>query len=90
MHDTPDHIIQMQREILHSKTPAERFAIGLDAMNFARLVVESSIKENHAEISDADLKIEVFRRCYHGFFSAGEFEKIVEAMSAYLKSKDNH
>lgn len=90
MQDTSEQMKQMQRDILHSKTPAERFDIGLDAINFARLVVESSIKENHAEISDTELKIAVFKRCYRGFFSAGEFEKIVEAMTAYLKSKENN
>jgi len=86
MRDTPDHIIQMQRDILHSKTPAQRFEIGLDLINLSRLMVESSIKNEKPQISESDLKIEVFKRCYKGFFNAGEFEKIINAMAKYLKS----
>lgn len=87
MRDTPDHIVQMQRDILHSKMPAERFEIGLDLIYLSRLMVESSINKEKPGISESDMKIEVFKRCYRGFFSEDEFENVLKSMADFFKYK---
>jgi len=83
MQDTPEYIIQKQREIIHSKSPDERFMIGVEAINFGRMMVESSIRQNNPQISEIDLKIETFKRCYSQSFDPAELTKIINELRAY-------
>lgn len=89
MLDTTDEIIQKQREIIFSKTASERFIIGVELINFGRIVVESSIKNEMPGISEIDLKIAVFKRYYENYFSKDDLDKIIESMINYelIKSK---
>lgn len=88
MLDTPDEIIQKQREIISSKTASERFIIGAELINFGRIVVESSIKNAMPGISEIDLKIAVFKRYYKNYFSKDELNKIINSMINYYKTKN--
>ncbi|TVQ89901.1 MAG: hypothetical protein EA393_06370 [Bacteroidetes bacterium] len=83
MQDTPEHIIQKQREIIHSKSPDERFMIGVEAINFGRKMVESSIRQSNPHISEIDLKVETFKRYYSQSFDPEELKKILEELRAY-------
>ena len=86
MTDTPAEIAKKQLEIFLSKSETERFQIGDELNKFGRKVVESAIRQDHPGISETDLKIEVFRRCYSTFFSPEELERIVLSMREYLSS----
>jgi len=77
MLDTTDEIIQKQREILLSKTLKERFLIGAETITFGRVLVESSIKQKNPNISELDLKVEVFKRYYSDIFSDDEIQVII-------------
>ena len=90
MQDTPEHIIQKQRDIIHSKSPDERFMIGVDAINFSRMMVESSIKQSNPNISAVDLKVETFRRCYSQSFDSAELNAILAELRAYWERKKSH
>jgi len=87
MTDTTRGISRIQFEIMLSKTETERFIIGDEIVLFGRRVVESSIRQKYPEISDTDLKIEVFKRCYSSFFSPDELQKIILSMKAYWNLK---
>ncbi|MCD4795211.1 MAG: hypothetical protein K8R54_18405 [Bacteroidales bacterium] len=87
MLDTTDEIIQKQRKIIFSKTASERFIIGVELINFGRIVVESNIKQVTPDISEIDLKIAVFKRYYKNFFSNEELKKIINSMKNYYKDK---
>jgi len=85
--DTPNNILDKQREILFQKSIAERFLIGAEVIDFGRVVVESSIRRNHPTISKIDLKVEVFKRYYTSVFSTDELERIIQSMVKYYYSK---
>jgi hypothetical protein len=84
MSDTPDQISKIQLEIFLKKSEEERLKIGDEFSSFGRTIVESSIRNDKPEISEIELKIEVFKRCYSDFFSAEEMGRIVTSMREYL------
>jgi hypothetical protein len=83
MQDTPEHIIQKQREIIHAKSPDERFMIGVEMINFGRMMVESSIRQSNPQISEIDLKVETFKRCYSQSFDPEELNEIIKGLRNY-------
>lgn len=83
MKDTTDEMLNKQREIIFSKTPQERFMMGIEMNEDVRKIVESSIKNKNPDISKLDLKIEVFKRYYTNDFSQKELDLIIESMRQY-------
>jgi hypothetical protein len=86
MTDTSPETVKVQLEIMLSKSESERFRIGDELNAFGRKVLESSIRRDFTGISEIDLKIEVFRRCYVSFFSQDEIERIIISMKTYLQN----
>ena len=84
MTDTTSEILTKQIEIFLMKSESERFRIGNDLNKFGRKVVESSIRQDHPGISQIDIKIEVFKRCYNDFYSPDELSRIILSMKNYL------
>lgn len=89
MQDTPDEIIKMQREIYGRKSESDRFMIGAELIDFGRIIVESSIKQMHPDISPIDLRIEVFKRYYQNCFNREELESIIQSMIEYFKKNSD-
>lgn len=86
MFDTIAEIQEKQREIILSKSPAERFLIGTQTIDFGRIVQESSIKNKIPLISDFDLKVAVFKRNYEDIFTLAKIEKIIAGWKIYTKN----
>lgn len=80
MIDTSDEMLIKQREILFSKTPQERFKIGLDLIEFGRYTVRQSILNENPDISEQDIKRLMFKRCYANVFSVQEMEDILKLL----------
>jgi hypothetical protein len=87
MLDTTDEVLDIQRNIFNDKTSQERFKIGNETINFGRLLVENSIKQQNINISEIDLKIQVFRRYYQDIFEDKELELIILTMKNYFENK---
>ena len=87
MKDTTDEMLNKQREIIFSKTLAERFMMGIEMCEDVRKIVKSSIKNKNPGISKLDLKIEVFKRYYTNDFSQKELDLIIESMRRYYFKK---
>jgi len=83
LQDTPADILQKQREIIHAKSPDERFMIGVAAINFGRMMVESSIKQSKPDITEIDLKIETFKRYYSTTIDSEELQTILLGLKSY-------
>jgi uncharacterized protein (DUF111 family) len=83
--DTPNNIIQKQREIFFAKTANERFLIGAETIAFGRIMVENSIKQLETNISELELKIAVFKRYYQNIFSNDELDEIISSLTNYYK-----
>ena len=88
MDDTAEDIKQKQREIFFSKTPFQRFMIGVEMIKMGRTIVESSIKQQHSNLSELDLRIKVVERYYKNDFDKAEFEKIISSMKKYFSLKN--
>lgn len=86
MNDTSDEIIKKQRDIFFKKTSNERFEIGCNFILMGRTIVESSIKEANPDISENELKIEVFKRYYKNTFPKNEMNNIINAMKQYFSN----
>ncbi len=87
MLDTTNQIRKKQLEIIFSKTPSERFLIGADLIDFGYRLVENSIKQASPNISDSELRMEIFMRCYSRFFSEEEIQKIAIGIRSYYLNK---
>ena len=80
MNDTPPEIDQMIRENFLKKTPQERFKIGCEMYDTSRYLVRWAILKENPQISEVELRQQLFLRFYGDEFSAEEKEKIL----AYL------
>ncbi len=85
MTDTQPDIYIKQLEIFLLMPVAKRFQVCEDLMIFGRKIIESAIIQENNNLTDIDLKIEVFRRCYANQFSAEELKRITEAMKRYFQ-----
>lgn len=85
MYDTDTDIYLKQLEIFLSKSDAERFQVCEELFLLGRKIVESSILQENKGLSNIDLKVEVFRRCYANLFTAEEFDRITDSMKKYLQ-----
>ncbi|MCX6283592.1 MAG: hypothetical protein NTW31_05075 [Bacteroidetes bacterium] len=88
MNDTSEEILRKQIEILLSKSEGERFMIGDELSAFGRRVLESSIRNEMPEISETELKTEVFRRCYSQFYSPEQMKLITKSMQEFLNKTE--
>jgi len=88
MLDTTEEILNIQRQIFRNKTSEQRFLIGNELINFGQFLVENSIKQQNSNISEIDLKIEVFKRYYTGTFDSKQLEIIIKLMTDYFNDKN--
>ncbi len=82
MKDTSNLIHQKQMEIIFSKSPAERFMMGIEMCRAARQMVEAGIKRNQPNISQEELTYAVFKRYYPSLIAESE-----QAWQIYLLRK---
>ncbi|WP_020403510.1 hypothetical protein [Gracilimonas tropica] len=78
MKDTPKHIVEMQRNMIHSKSEEERFLMGADMIDSVYEMVKNQIIEESPELSEQEIRAKLFLRFYQNDFSEQEKEKIVE------------
>ena len=83
MNDTTEDARKMQLAIIFSKTEEERSLMGIEMIDYVRMIVENSIREENPIISDIDLKIAVVKRYYAAEFSAEEMGRIEQSMRSY-------
>ncbi|MBC7920795.1 MAG: hypothetical protein H7Z75_06845 [Ferruginibacter sp.] len=83
MNDTTEDARKKQLEIIFSKTPEERFLMGIEMIDYVRTVVENSIRAENANLSAIDVRIAVFKRYYAKEFSIEEINLITESMRNY-------
>lgn len=76
MRDTSPEIEKKMLEIMMSKSPEERVRMGDSMYQTARYIVACSILNENLNISDNELKKEVFLRFYGNDFSPEKRDKI--------------
>lgn len=88
MQDTSREMQQKQLEIFFAKSAKEKFLIGDQTIEFSRMMLERSIKIKNRNMSEIDLKIEVFIRCYDKIIGKSEMKKIIDSMKNYFAQID--
>ena len=83
MNDTSLIAHKKQLEIIMSKTPQERFIMGIDMMNDVRKMVENSIRLQYPDISPIELQVAIFKRYYRKDFSPELLERICQSMRRF-------
>ena len=77
MNDTTPEMAKKQAAIMLSKTPSERFMAGIEMIDCTRQMVEESIKREYENISELELKKQVFLRYYSTDFTDEQIEAIL-------------
>jgi hypothetical protein len=85
MTDTHPEIYLKQLEVFLAKSDAEKFGIIEELYLFGRKVTENNILSENKNLSETDIKVEVFRRCYASLFSLEELDRITDSMRKYLQ-----
>lgn len=81
MKDTPDFIYNKQFEIFNSKPLKERFLLNLELTEFVRAMTVKRILRIKPDLSENDLKIEVFRQTYSEYFTEKQKEIISKSLN---------
>ncbi len=86
MNDTPKHIYQKQFEIIISKPLKERLENVFEMTELSRKIIKNRIKSKHPDISEIDLKIELFKTFYRFDFDEKTIEHIANEMKLFLEN----
>ncbi|MBU1105398.1 MAG: hypothetical protein KKB51_01925 [Candidatus Riflebacteria bacterium] len=81
MNDTSMAVEIRYREMLMRLSPLQRFHMASGMFTDAKILVEESIRQQMGQITDAELKTELFKRFYACDFSETE----LAAITAHLK-----
>jgi len=81
MNDTPKYILEKQFEIWMAKPLKERLDSLFEMTELSREIIRGRIKTRNPDISEADLKVELFKAFYRSDFDPGSLDKI----GKYLK-----
>jgi hypothetical protein len=86
MRDTPPAVDAMYRELLMSRTPGERVRMAASMHDAAKAIIRAGIPDDCWE-TEADLRIEVFRRFYRQDFSPDAMARIVEGLRKHPRNQ---
>ncbi|MBN1633659.1 MAG: hypothetical protein JW917_05800 [Ignavibacteria bacterium] len=84
MNDTPEHILKKQFELYNSLSSEEKIKHLFDLTILSRKIITNRIKEEFPDISEPELKIELFKRFYRTDFDTETMGKI----EYYLRNKN--
>lgn len=87
--DTSEEMDNAQIAWYRKLTSTERFFYTAQMMDEGKLLVASSIKSNHPDISKIDLEIETFKRIYRNDFLPEQIEEITTSMRKSLEKHFN-
>jgi hypothetical protein len=84
MNDTPKYILQKQFEIIHAKPLKEKIAGLFEMTELSRKIILNQLHIKKPELSDIDLKIELFIAFYKFDFDKETLDRISEKMRQFL------
>ncbi len=82
MFDTHYDVAIRFRDLMMSKTGQQRLLMGCSMYDTAKKIVRSAIYNNRPEITDEEMKKEIFLRFYGQEFSRADREKFLSALTA--------
>jgi len=85
MNDTPKYIKQKQFEIIMAKPLKERIKELFEMTELSRKIIQNRIKVKNPDISEIDLKVELFKTFYRFDFEKETLNQIAENMKKFWK-----
>jgi len=90
MFDTHPDVAIRYRDLMMSKSGQQRLLMGCSMYDTAKKIVRSAIYNSRPDITDEDMKKEIFLRFYGNEFSRADREKFLsKLMSESLTQNDN-
>ena len=80
MNDTHPDVAIRFRDLMMSKTGQQRLLMGCSMYDTAKKKVRSAIYNSRPEITDEDMKKEIFLRFYGNEFNQADREKFLSAL----------
>jgi hypothetical protein len=87
MIDTPRDILQKQFDIIMAKPLKERLDGLFEMTDLSRKIIQNRIISKNPEISEADLKVELFKIFYQFDFEKTSLDQIADGIKQYWKEK---
>ena len=78
MDDTSPQVKEIMKKLWQGKTPGERLAMGCSMFDFAKELVRSNLRQEHAGIPLQTERQELFLRFYGDQFTPTQKEKILK------------
>lgn len=75
--NTPEHIRKMQNEMMRNRTPEERGRMAMEMFEMGRMAVKNRLRQKYPELTEAQLKGEIFKCLYRDKFPKEKMDKIV-------------
>jgi len=86
MNDTPQHIFKKQFDIIYKRSDAEKIEGLFEMTELSRSIILDRLREKYPEMSEADLKAELFKIFYKDDFDPIKLDKIAESIREYKAS----
>jgi hypothetical protein len=84
MRDTPKYVLQKQFEIIHAKPLKERIKGIFEMTELSRKIIQNQIQSKRPELSEIELKVELFKAFYRSDFNAETLSLIARKMKHFL------
>jgi len=78
MRDTTPEITNKICEMIRMKSPIERLRMGASMYETSKYLITRAILEDNPQISEAELRKEIFLKFYGNDYNATEREKIIQ------------
>jgi hypothetical protein len=89
MYDTPKYILQKQFDIIYSKPLKERISRIFEMTELSRKIIQNQIHLKRPELSEIEIKIELFKAFYKFDFDTEKLNVIAEQMKQFLLKESN-
>jgi hypothetical protein len=87
MNDTPKYILQKQFEIIYAKSLKERINGIFEMTELSRKIIQNQIHSKRPDLSEIEIKIELFKAFYKFDFNKETLSLISEKMKQFLISE---
>ena len=84
MNDTPRYILQKQFDIIYAKPLRERLAGLFEMTELSRSIIQNQLVQKRPELTETEVKIELFKIFYRFDFDEGTLNRIAENMKEFL------
>lgn len=86
MNDTSPEMMLKMHHLIQKKTPEERLKMGDSMIATSRYLMTRGLLEQNPNLSEKELRKEIFLRSYGNDFPSSEITKILEHLSVHSSS----